>query len=268
MFGGDLLAAKHLSGAQVRELEAYMVPLRNYVNLQIMILKPLIEVYENDTDTDDGIKYNRKFRRHLRELVDYYTAYENLAVQEIMNYWEGNTPDDRPCSSESDLSCMDDKEDVAGLVDSMKAVNHYKCSCKIDDVKQQCNLHLQVPTESNFNKSEYKVFVGEESEIVKNYGSKLLRRLRAAYEKESAPVVREYFDVEVLAFKKAWRQARDYATGSENESTEEKIEEGAGYKDDNQKDDYSSRYQQRKAKAEFVTTTNTFLKEHDDSDHS
>ena len=35
---------------------------------------------------------------------------------QIMNYWEGNTPDDRPCSQETDFTCSDQKKEMNDII--------------------------------------------------------------------------------------------------------------------------------------------------------
>jgi len=244
-----VLAKKTLSSYERRQLEANLVLFRDYANLVILELTPLIAHHCENSKTDARSRaLCQRFSQDLHNEVNMYIKYVDNAVKLIQRS-HGTTFGTTICHTT--LSCGAQHEIKEGGWVKKHTANWFECKCVIEDSnsKQYCKMHGTIRTDGKKVYSQYfyplthGYAAGSEE-----FGRHILGEASYVYQSKNGPVVTAYWQKNVLNIVPTWRKALEKAKFGMNlrdVGSEKDAEPLAWYK-------YSARFAARKKKAGFI----------------
>jgi len=171
-----------LSDLQVREIEVYLLPYRDYVNLVIMELVPLIKTYCTDGHSEIDKKYCQLYSTSLVDQLRHAIFYCKRAYAAIIRYHKKED-----CAET--LKCT--------LKNKQKYVNYVKCHCVMDKQSDQickCDGTVRWRYEPP------------------NYNACLQRMGQDSYTKFEGEVVAKYWKDHLLSFIPTWETTMSEAS--------------------------------------------------------
>ena len=247
-----VMAGKNVDSFDRRELEANLVLFRNYANLVIMELIPLINVYCDEKGSTYSAGDCKRFSRDLNEEVNFYIKYAQSAVKAVK---EGHAriPED-VCHKNIDCGGVEAVWEPAW--GGKHTADKFHCDCTIDDANtgQKCKMsgHIRVDGKVADNYIDYLYPGSRDNDYAAHwYGGVMLTDEAKFYQKENGPVVAAYWDAALLNQVPVWKQVLEKTEygmnlpGVHMSTDEEDLPPLAWYA-------YSPRYHQRRKLAGFV----------------
>jgi len=245
-----VLEKETISSYERRQLEANLVLFRDYANLVILELTPLIDHHcENSKRDARSRALCQRFSEDLHNEVNMYITYVDNAVKLIQQSHGTHGV----CLTT--FSCGAQHEIKEGGWVKKHTANWFECKCVIEDSnsKQYCKVHGTIRTDGkkvytryNYpNQHGYAAGSGE-------FGNRILWEASRVYQSKNGPVVKTYWQKNVLNIIPTWRKALKKAEFGMNLRDEEEddtevldAEPLAWYS-------YSARFAARKKKAGFI----------------
>lgn len=250
IFDDEVSKKKRLNSFQVRELEAYLLAFRDYANLVLMVLKPIVQTFENDRSTHGKKEYPR-YSRYLREMATFFIRYSKAAVNAVV---KGHTIS--PCLGK--LECGPHKEVWEGWIAAHTA-DRRTCTCTMDDgTKAECTVYITIRVDMKnsydpyrFRCPSYKSFTC----ATKEYAKHVMNGKVNEYVKKDTKVVAAYWQKQLLDFIPVWQKVlrtsdEEFRKDEPWENVYDDEGEGEGEQDDEGKSGAEERRKARLAKAE------------------
>jgi len=203
------IMSNKLTGLQTRELEVYLPAFRDYVNLQIMELIPLIKTYCAGSTGLDKKQCNH-YSQALQEAMKFAKTYVQKAVDVIIKYHEAGA-----CKQTFKCTSMHDVHEGMWKAYTKKEGS---CQCVLDyGTEQICKAPVQI-REDGKHPPDYVRFYwtqcsnGQSTCAENTYGKFKLFPIEKKYVAEDVKVVKAYWKSEVLSFIPEWDNAYKFGT--------------------------------------------------------
>jgi hypothetical protein len=252
-----------ITSFEARELEAYLPAFREYANLLLMMLKPLIETYAED-DSEVGKRHYERYSEALTDQAQWFAKYSKRAVKAIL--WSHIGPGrDGVCRDTVD--CGPAKTIKEGFFKKHTA-DGSQCTCIIEEGTKQAGTRKMTFRKDGKHPSGYISYnygnCNEYTCAAKEYTTRVLVPESKKYVKKNHKVALAYWRKELLDFIPVWRDAVEEInkeasrrSDTENESSSA---DGSGDDDDDGLDqnndfEYSERHKKRLEEAEKTKWT-------------
>jgi len=208
VFASKIMGKTALSGFEARELEAYLVPFRDYANLVLMMLKPLVETYSK-VNTAEGKRHYDRYSKALKTQSEFYEKYATLAVEAILKVHNGKGGYG---VCQKSLDCGPIKEIKEGFWNTHTA-NSGRCNVIIEDgTKQSCQVSMTIRKDGK-KPSNYYVFnypnANSDAEGAREYSSRILLPECRKYQIINSKIAKAYWQGELLDFIPVWKKTKD-----------------------------------------------------------
>jgi len=226
--------ANTLTGLQTREVEVYLLLYRDYVNLLIMELKPLIMTYcdgSQERSAEDKIDC-RNYCNALKAEITYAKTYTEDAIRDIIAYHRKGacTATDR-CSMTTGRRYRWEEFPVGKFSMQRRKVWYDiavgNCQCTMDyGTRQICQMTVNIDTNGKFNYPTYQnpsIDMASDSAVANAYGKNKLQQSANAYQAKDVEIVTAYWQKEVLDFVPLWDKAYEFAASKANAQSDEFI---------------------------------------------
>jgi hypothetical protein len=208
VFASKVMSTGLLSGFEARELEAYLVPFRDYANLVLMMLKPLVEMYAKDKTTI-GKRHYERYSKDLKNQAEFFEKYASAAYKAILKVHNG---EGGYGVCRKTLDCGPIKVIKEGFFNTHTA-NSARCNTVIEDgTKQMCQIAMTIRKDHQVP-ANYYVFkyprCHSDAEGAKEYAGRLLLPECKKYQTKNAQIMQAYWKGELLDFIPVWKMVKD-----------------------------------------------------------
>jgi len=244
-----VLAMKKLNSFERRRVEASLVLFRDYANLVIMELTPLINKFCEDRYSHRDKSNCKRFSKAMNTQVNFFIKFAQNAIKliEAANGKYGVCPETITCGPQHVI-----KE---GWI-KVHTANWFECKCVIEDAntKQYCKVRGTIRKDgrhlTDYYYYDYNVRTDEQA--AKEFAGVITKGEAAKYQNQNRPIVKKYWEKNVLLMIPTWRKALEKAQygmrlsdEEENDEVEEEMNDGSSlswYK-------YSKEFEARMKKA-------------------
>jgi len=237
-----------VTGFEARELEAYLVPFRDYANLVLMMLKPLVQTYAK-VNTEEGRRHYERYSKALKTQSVFFEKYSKAAVDAILKVHNGKGGSG-VCSDT--LDCGPIKEIKEGFWNAHTA-NSARCNVIIEDgTKQMCQVAMTIRKDGK-RPSKYYSFnypnANSDEAGAKEYAGRILIPECQKYQHLNSKVAQAYWKGELLDFIPVWQKTKDIVKGGAQGDQPVIREENVFADPIQEKSEFSSRFALRWEKA-------------------
>jgi len=203
----SLGGSKKVSFEKVRKLEAYMLAFRDYANLVVMQLTPLLMYYcVNKKNAPYASHYCDQYSNSLKTEAQFFIDYANQAVRVIK---EGHWGTAKRGACLNTVKCDGQKQVREGFWNAHTA-NTQLCRCEIEssNTKKYCEIKftIRVDNQRVYNMYNYPGVSGF-ANGGKEYGSRVLATLASDYQVKNHKIMDKYWQNEILAYTPEWQNA-------------------------------------------------------------
>lgn len=203
----DVEGMKKLDSINRRRVEAGLVLFRDYANLVIMELTPLIEQFCEQNSPE--AKHNcKRFSEDLNNEVDFYIRYAQNAVKLI----EQANGQMGICGSS--IHCGPQHEIYEGAI-AVHTANWFECDCIIEDanVKKLCKVKATIRTDGKQPRDyvPYNYPVSTFAQASGEFGGRIVKGEAVKYQNLNRPVVKSYWQKNLLLMIPVWQKAKQNA---------------------------------------------------------
>jgi len=202
-----VMASADVDSFDRRELEANLVLFRNYANLVIMELTPLINTYCNVTATTYSGGDCKRFSHDLNEQVNFFIKYAQNAVK-LIKASHARVPEE-VCHESVD--CGGRSAIYEGGWGGVHTSDGFDCDCTVDDSNtgQKCNMHGTLRVDGKQADGYHDCYIeGPQNydNAVKIYSRNFLTEEAKRYQEKNGPVVAAYWNAALLNMVPVWKQ--------------------------------------------------------------
>jgi len=199
----------HVDFEKVRKLEAYMLAFRDYANLVIMELTPLVEYYcTYNVNGTSSPHYCEQYSDKMKNEATFFIKYAKEAIAAIKKgHWGTNNRGN--CPNTISVSMM--KEVWEGWPGA-HTMDTYKGKCEIEsgNTKKYCELEASIRVDGrrsgsfkdygNIGKDQFK-------QAMDRFAHEQLDHLSKNYQEENHEIMGKFWQQEVLDFVPQWEEA-------------------------------------------------------------
>jgi len=203
IYEDTVTAGKEFDSFQRRKMEANLVLFRNYANLVVMELVPLIDIF----CADPSQTYNcKRFSTDLNTELNFMIKYAQNAVQLILK----GHGDRGVCPST--VSCGPLHEVWEGWP-GVHTADQFECTCVIEDsnTKQYCKVNAYLRRDGKTGINNYYYYNYPEchsnAEGCHRFAELTFWHEAERYQNENRPVVKAYWEAAVLNMIPQWKEA-------------------------------------------------------------
>lgn len=195
----------NLTPYQSRELEAYLFVFRDYANLVLMMLKPLVLTFRDDK-SKTGVKQFKLYSRKIKDMTAFFIKYARRAVNAIVNAHKKS-----PCLDT--VSSSYHKKIMEGDVSWWKVntANYEIMKCTIDEgVQQFCKVKMTIRVDGKNSYSEESFSACGSKNwrcATRELAKKIMKDKVKIYTEKDSKVVAAFWKKEILDFVPVWEKA-------------------------------------------------------------
>jgi len=199
----------------VRKLEAYMLAFRDYANLVVMEITPLLEYYcTHNKEIENAGHYCDQYATKMEVEVAFFIKYAKEAIAAIK---KGHWGKDKGGACIDTVKCTSRKY-WEGAFGNWHSINIDSCECEIEssNTKKYCKVNFDTRVDGS-KSSAYSVFnYGNipSDQFVKGaeeYGKRKLMEYAHGYQEQNHKVMDAYWQSNVFDFIPDWEQAIEMA---------------------------------------------------------
>jgi len=243
-----------VSFIKVRKLEAYMLAFRDYANLVIMELTPILQYYcIGEKDIEHASHYCDSYSNQMESEVKSYIEYAKKAIALIK---EGHWGTNRAGNCPNTVTCDPVKEvDEGDWIFTAHTVNTQTCRCEIEssNTKQYCEMDYTMRVDNKpvaYTIFNYRECGHEDWACARRIYSKgKLDEFAKEYQIANHKVMNKYWKNEIESFLPKWQEAVEIAKMMRGKNPKK-----AG---DAPSMDFSEGFAERLAKSGYVAVQDT-----------
>jgi len=203
----------HVDFEKVRKLEAYMLSFRDYANLVIMELTPILEYYcTYKVNGANSPHYCAQYSDKMKNEAIFFIKYAKEAIAAIKKgHWgtrnRGNCPNTQKVSKTKEVR-------EGNWLGKAHTYDRYKATCEIEssNTKKYCTIQAIIRVDgkrpgSTLTKNYRSIRRGQYSKAIDYFGRNELNILSYNYQKKNHEAMTKYWQQEVLDAIPQWQKA-------------------------------------------------------------
>merc|ERR1711910_58477 len=213
VFAQKLGSNAPLTGFEARELEAYLVPFRDYAYLILMMLKPLVKTYATD-HSSAGRHHLRRYEETLKSQTEFFIKYSTQAVKAILDAHNGKGGNG---VCQQSVDCGPLKKIKEGGWFKVWTASSAKCTCVIEDgTKQLCTVDMTFRKDGKivrgYLRYDYRNCRNDD-QAAREFTGRVLVPEAVKYQKLNQEIASAYWQKELLDFIPVWKKAEELING-------------------------------------------------------
>jgi hypothetical protein len=204
--------AKNKAGTSfktVRSLEAHLLAFRDYLNLYVMAIVPLIETYCDPSSQEElAAQQCNRFAGQLEREMPQFVQYTKNAISYIK---AGHWGKERSGACMDTVSCSGENKIYEGFWNGVNTVNQATCKCEIEssNSKKYCTFkytrRLDGKAKHIYRQQNFPN-IDKFSDLQDAYAKKILKPIATSYQVKNHERMDEYWGAYLLNFLPSWEK--------------------------------------------------------------